>query len=551
MNIKGGVSMKAKQVLSGFLAFATIFGCNIGNINSYTNSKTVITASAENQIPDYSLWDRFIKYDLRITDYDSLSEKEKELCKFIFETERSSEDTIICERARRILNGYDVGERVNPKEISKYYNIIDRCGDYWEFTPYPNTNESGINTFLEDYGFSKEMAVLDAVPDIKHIDDNMFYNEYWVDDERTASIEIHENSYYSSDKEPFIYKVYNNDSYESYEIEKNLETLPVIEYKGCKYQICPDNTLALYSFDDGELDYVEIPETVNDMKVTGIKMFAFNESNVRSVKLPETINYIEPFAFYKCRNLSDINLPENLKSIGGSGFCECTGLVDINIYCPNLKFSSFSFYQCSAENVIFNTKNVPDYFTSFFTEYKSIVLGNNVKEIGCTLLNKDIEIPESVKIITWGEMPSGVTIVPKHIEILGAYKEAIGSKYFSVSIGGDAVIPLIENKSMTEMYDGTIGCYLNTEAYNYAIAHNAKFQLLDDTIYGDANGDGIVDIADVVCISVYVSNPEKNIMSEQNIKNSDVHNTGNGLDANDSLMIQHYLAGIIDTLLYR
>lgn len=45
---------------------------------------------------DWSLWDKFLKYDLCITDYDSLTYEEKDLCKFIFETERSSTDTIRC-----------------------------------------------------------------------------------------------------------------------------------------------------------------------------------------------------------------------------------------------------------------------------------------------------------------------------------------------------------------------------------------------------------------------------------------------------------------------
>ncbi|MDE6500915.1 MAG: hypothetical protein K2L10_02365, partial [Ruminococcus sp.] len=80
----------------------------------------VSTVHAEN-IPDYSLWDRFIKYDLRITNYDSLTDEEKDLCKFIFETERSATDTIICERARRKLAGYDVGERINTIKLRKRY----------------------------------------------------------------------------------------------------------------------------------------------------------------------------------------------------------------------------------------------------------------------------------------------------------------------------------------------------------------------------------------------------------------------------------------------
>ena len=143
------------------------------------------------------LWKRFLKYDLRITDYDSLTDEEKDLCKFIFETERSAPDTIICERARRKLAGYDVGERVDPEQIGNYYNIMDRCENYWLLTPYPNLDENGYESFHEKYDFFKEMATFEAVPDIRHIDDDNYYNEYWVDDERTAVIEIDNlNSYY-------------------------------------------------------------------------------------------------------------------------------------------------------------------------------------------------------------------------------------------------------------------------------------------------------------------------------------------------------------------
>ena len=469
-------------------------------VKAVTTTTTTLITSESNP----ELWERFLKYDLCILDYDSLDDEEKSLCKFIFETERSSEDTIICERARRILAGYDVGERINPEKIKDYYNIIDRCDDYWQFTSYPNSDDSDIEIFREQYETSKKFAIFDTVPDIRHIDDNNCYNEYWIDNERTASIEIYNNSYFSSDEKSFVYKVYNNDSYEKYEIEKNLEPLTIIEYENCKYQICADNTLALYSFNEEELDSVNIPETINDMEVTGIKMFAFDKSEVTSVHLPKTITYIEPFAFYKCKNLCNINFPENLKSIAGSGFCECTALDNININCPNLKFSKLSFYNCSANNMTVNTKVVPDFFVNSFEEYNSITLGNNVKEISCSLLNENIEIPETVKIITWGIMPNGVTIIPKHIEILGAYQEAKGNRYNSVSIGGDAEIPLLENKSMTEESNSTIRGYYGTEAHNYALAHNSKFIPLDDILYGDTNKDEKINIADLVLLQDYL-----------------------------------------------
>ncbi|MDY4414670.1 MAG: glycoside hydrolase family 9 protein [Ruminococcus sp.] len=70
----------------------------------------------------------------------------------------------------------------------------------------------------------------------------------------------------------------------------------------------------------------------------------------------------------------------------------------------------------------------------------------------------------------------------------------------------------------------------------------------DSTLKGDANCDGKVDIADVVTVASYVGNSSENMISEQGIKNGDVHNSGNGLNANDSLMIQQYLAGVIKDL---
>ncbi|MDE5946279.1 MAG: RICIN domain-containing protein [Oscillospiraceae bacterium] len=67
-------------------------------------------------------------------------------------------------------------------------------------------------------------------------------------------------------------------------------------------------------------------------------------------------------------------------------------------------------------------------------------------------------------------------------------------------------------------------------------------------LYGDANDDGIVDVADVVAVASYVGNSSSNSISEKGIVNSDVHNSGDGLTANDALVIQQYLAKIITSL---
>lgn len=69
-----------------------------------------------------------------------------------------------------------------------------------------------------------------------------------------------------------------------------------------------------------------------------------------------------------------------------------------------------------------------------------------------------------------------------------------------------------------------------------------------DIVYGDANLDGNVNIADAVAIAAYVGNPDGNPIQKDGLINSDVHSTGNGVDANDALAVQQYIAKILTSL---
>jgi len=65
------------------------------------------------------------------------------------------------------------------------------------------------------------------------------------------------------------------------------------------------------------------------------------------------------------------------------------------------------------------------------------------------------------------------------------------------------------------------------------------------TLKGDVTLDGKIDSADVVAAAAYVGNPQKNPLGKQPIINGDVHSSGDGLTANDALMIQQFLAKIV------
>ncbi|MCM1133310.1 MAG: glycoside hydrolase family 9 protein [Ruminococcus flavefaciens] len=69
-----------------------------------------------------------------------------------------------------------------------------------------------------------------------------------------------------------------------------------------------------------------------------------------------------------------------------------------------------------------------------------------------------------------------------------------------------------------------------------------------DILYGDANEDGVVDIADAAAIIQSLGNKDKYALYEQGAKNADCYNTGDGVTGMDALAIQMLKAGMIDSL---
>jgi hypothetical protein len=70
---------------------------------------------------------------------------------------------------------------------------------------------------------------------------------------------------------------------------------------------------------------------------------------------------------------------------------------------------------------------------------------------------------------------------------------------------------------------------------------------IPEVIYGDANCDGVVDIADIAIVKCYLINSEKYSMTSKGLKNADVQGNENGINVNDAIAIQKYVLGIIDS----
>ena len=91
-----------------------------------------------------------------------------------------------------------------------------------------------------------------------------------------------------------------------------------------------------------------------------------------------------------------------------------------------------------------------------------------------------------------------------------------------------------------KIYMSTVGCGIV-----YGMLSDSTEPSSNDVLYGDANLDGKVTLADVVAVLQYIANKEKYPLSEQARKNADVKGGNDGITAFDALTIQHVDSNII------
>lgn len=134
-----------------------------------------------------------------------------------------------------------------------------------------------------------------------------------------------------------------------------------------------DNKATITGF-SGEPVFVDIPDTVENCRVTEIRDNAFYEcSSLINIKIPDSVEKIGHHAFYACSSLESIVIPDSVTEIGMGCFCGDSSISSVSI----------------SENV----SKLPESCFRSCTNLKSIVIPQNVTDIGdfcfsgCTLLS--------------------------------------------------------------------------------------------------------------------------------------------------------------------
>lgn len=346
-------------------------------------------------------------------------------------------------------------------------------------------------------------------------------------------------------------------------------------HKGDSYEI-PDTVTEIQIgafFKNQYLKSITIPQNIES-----IPMGAFYEcKNLESVKIEYGVMTISEIAFYGCTSLKEIDIPLTVDTIYGGAFADCTSLEKASIGsrvilsngflekseafegCTSLKDITFSdSLAYIGRNTFKDTpwfENQPDgmiYINDIAYKYKGRYSGDG-----------EFKIRDGVTGISSGafENISGIEsiITPKSLYELNGEEFIYCNDLKSVTVLNpecridyilvdDNTFPDIDYPSI---FHGTIKGYNGSTAQAYAKEQENEFIMLDSDLSelkGDANLDGIVDIADVVAVSSYVGDPESNPLDPQAVINCDVQNTGDGITSGDILMIQQYISEIVKSL---
>ncbi len=319
---------------------------------------------------------------------------------------------------------------------------------------------------------------------------------------------------------------------------------------------------------------------------------------VESYTVPDTVLRIENRAMWILRNMTSLTLPDGLKEIGEGALYNSKLLetIDIPESVDKIQWSAFSKTEwftarqaedplvavngilidgtaCTGDIVIpDDIHTINELAMSRCEAITSVTIPSSVKTVdycafaGCEGI-AELTIAEGVENIGIGAFSSCTSLaevtVPASVSVIGE-----GAFYCCESLERitildpdcdicDEEFTICNSESSSKaVFTGTICGYENSTAQAYAEKYGYNFVALDggsDVVYGDANSNATIEMADAVLILQSQSNPDKygvdgteeGHITAQGMINADCSGSGDGVTAKDALAIQKYLLDLI------
>ena len=276
----------------------------------------------------------------------------------------------------------------------------------------------------------------------------------------------------------------------------------------------------------GKKENIEIP-----LGVTSIGDYAFGEcSYLTSIEIPNSVTSIGHSVFYNCVCLTSITIPKSVTSIGSVAFEYCSNLNTIYCY-KNSTADTYTSYPVAATKVYLDDVTTTESTTesTSVTETTTVTSTETTTETTTTVENL-FSFNSSTGTITGYSGSEKVVNIPSNIG--GIYVKAIGENAFKNNTDIETVIipegvNSIEDfafykctglkyvsipESVTSVSeDSFYRCSaLNITCKKGSTADNISLYPSGSTIVyyvekGDINGDGSIDMRDVILLMKYVT----------------------------------------------
>lgn len=156
---------------------------------------------------------------------------------------------------------------------------------------------------------------------------------------------------------------------------------PIYEYK-----LLLDGTCEIVNYiNESNWNYLNIPESLNGIKVSAIGDEAFAESkNLKNIIIPEGVETIGNRAFALCTSLEKIVIPNSVKNIKRGAFYYCSKLSQVSLPTGLKRIPDYMFYMCGSLTHINNPGSIVEIGAHAFNNTKlvSFIFNPGLERIG-------------------------------------------------------------------------------------------------------------------------------------------------------------------------
>ena len=334
----------------------------------------------------------------------------------------------------------------------------------------------------------------------------------------TAAIVTYQQIVYDVTEKGVVYRVNTKDNYvEVVESKKEYATVNIpaaLTYDGKNYPvtIIRDRAFA----EDKKLSSIILPTTLDS-----IGKQAFCNSTLEGIEIPSSVKKMGTDVFMWCTRLKEVEIKASLSALPSGTFLNCLSLEEINVPSQITAISDYTFSGCtSLKQVTLSDKlqTIGDRaFWGALGEDGRITLGSSLPKALVTTFDEktyqNTTLLTSVSSLTapWDnfvnaeplEGGSGVAQCEKPTITYEAGKLKFACKTEGATIISEVVIPDMQKSEATEIELSKtyiVKAYAKKAGWRRSDIETKEYTWM----VGDANGDGVVDIADAVRIVNFV-----------------------------------------------